>query len=165
MARATKRELEQRVALVGDLVADRMKLHEIRAVVNAKTGWGPSVSDATLKYYMTKSRAVMKASADFDYAEKFGMSICRLERVITRSAAKGDQRTLLAADAQLSKLLDLRGKRSEGQVVDAETARAHLVELLAQESGDDEDTNSKTTRPRPGARRQVKRRGSDRPGG
>jgi hypothetical protein len=114
---------------------------------------------------MTKSRALMRASADFDYDEKLGMSICRLERVITRCAAKGDQRTLLAADSQLSKLLDLRGRRTEGHLVDAETARAHLVELLAQESGDDEDTNSKTTRPRPGARRQVKRRGSDRPGG
>ena len=165
MARATKRELEQRVASVGDLVANRMKLHEIRAVVNAKTSWGPTVSDATLKYYMIKSRAVMKASANFDYDEKFGMSISRLERVITLSAAKGDQRTLLAADAQLSKLLVLRGRRTEAQVVDAKTARAHLVELLAQESGDDEDTSSKTTRPRPGASRQVKRRGSDRPGG
>ena len=93
------------------------------------------------------------------------MSIRRLERVIARSAAKGDMRTLLAADRQLSQRLGLRGRRSEGQVVDAETARAHLVELLAEESGDDEDTNNKTTRPRPGARRQVKRRGSDRPGG
>jgi len=165
MARATKAEIARRVDEVGQLVADRMKLHEIRAVVNAKTTWGPSVSDATLKYYMTKSRAVMKASSNFDYDEKFGMSISRLERVITISAAKGDQRTLLAADAQLSKLLDLRGKRTESQTVDAETARAHLVELLAQESADDEDTNSKATRPRPGARRQVKRRGSDRPGG
>jgi hypothetical protein len=165
MARATKAEVARRVDEVGQLVADRMKLHEIRAVINAKTSWGPTVSDATLKYYMTKSRAVMKTSANFDYDEKLGMSICRLERVITLSAAKGDQRTLLAADAQLSKLLDLRGRRSEGPLVDAETARAHLVELLAQESGDDEDTNSKTTRPRPGAPRQVKRRRGDRPGG
>ena len=122
MARATKAEIARRVDEVGQLVANRMKLHEIRAVVNAKTSWGPTVSDATLKYYMTKSRAVMKASANFDYDEKFGMSISRLERVITLSAAKGDKRTLLAADAQLSKLLVLRGKRSEGPLVDAESS-------------------------------------------
>ena len=44
MARATKREFEQRVALVGGLVADGMGLREIRAFVNAKTDWGPTVS-------------------------------------------------------------------------------------------------------------------------
>ena len=165
MARATKRQIEERVALVGGLVADRMGLREIRAYVNAKTDWGPSVSDATLKYYMTKSRALMKASADFDYAEKFGMSMHRLERVIARSAAKGDLRTLLAADAQLSKLLRLGEKRPEGQLVDAETARAHLAELLEKEIADHEETDSTTTRRRPGAARQVKRRGGDRPGG
>ena len=165
MARATKRELEQRVALVGGLVADCMALREIRAFVNAKTAWGPAVSDATLKYYMTKSRAVMRASANFDYAEKFGISVCRLERVIARSAAKGDQRTVLAADRQLGQRLGLGGKHLDSQLVDAEAARAHLIELLAQERADDEDTKQSTTRPRPGASRQVKRRGSDRPGG
>ena len=107
----------------------------------------------------------MRASANFDYAEKFGISVCRLERVIARSAAKGDQRTVLAADRQLGQRLGLGGKHLESQTVDAETARAHLIELLAQERVDDEDTNSKTTRPRPGASRQVKRRGNDRPGG
>ena len=106
MARATKAEIARRVHDVGQLVADRMGLREIRAFVNAKTSWGPSVSEATLKYYMTKSRAVMRSSADFDYDEKFGMSMWRLERVIARSAAKGDMRTLLTADRQLSKLLD-----------------------------------------------------------
>jgi hypothetical protein len=167
MARATKAEIARRVGEVGRLMADCMGLPEIRAYVNAKTSWGPSVSDATLRYYMSKSRAVMKASADFDYDEKFGMSIHRLERIIARSAAKGDLRTELAADGRLAKLLDLCGKRGTDQLVDAEAARAHLAELLAQEDADDEDTDSTATRPRPRprARRQVERRRSDRPGG
>jgi hypothetical protein len=165
MARATQAEIARRVGEVGRLVADCMGLPEIRAYVNAKTSWGSSVSDATLRYYMGKSRAVMKAAADFDYDEKLGMSIHRLERIIARSAAKGDLRTELAADGRLAKLLDLCGKRGADQLVDVEAARAHLADLLAQEDTDHEDTDSKTTRPHPGARRQTKRRGGDRPSG
>ena len=40
MARATKRELAQRLREVGGLVADCMALREIRAWVNAKTELG-----------------------------------------------------------------------------------------------------------------------------
>ena len=164
MARATKGEVQQRIALVAGLLADCMKLREIRAYVNAKTGWGPTVSDATLKYYMSKARASMKDSADFDFKEEFGIRRCRLERIMARAAAKGDLRTQLAADRQHGEMLGLDARHIEGEKVDPTAARAHLVEQVAQEIADHEDTNKGTTRPRAGTRGEAKGRGGGRPG-
>jgi hypothetical protein len=142
MARATKAELEQRLAEISPLVADCMKIREIRAWVNAKTSWGPQLCDSTLKYYARRARALMKESADFDYAEEFGLTKCRLERIVARASAKGDLRTELAATRQLKELLSLAAPKREDSGIDAEAASAQLVAEVAQDIADHEDTDS-----------------------
>jgi hypothetical protein len=132
MARATKQQLEQRLREVGSLVADCLTLREIRAYVNAKTPWGRCVSDATLKYYIRRSRALMRAAASFDFAEELGIARCRLERIVARAAAKGDLRTQLAATRELDELLGLRSPRPQ-QLIDVEAARRQLIAEIAQE--------------------------------
>ncbi len=139
MARATKAEVEHRVREVSALVCDCMTLREVRAWVNAKTDWGPAVSDSTLKYYGQAARKLMKRSAAFDHDEELGVTKCRLERIIARAAAKGDLRTELAATRQHSELLGLAAPtRIECSGIDIEAARAQLEDDIAQEIADHE---------------------------
>ena len=85
----------------------------------------------------------MKESADFDYAEEFGLTKCRLERIVARAAAKGDSRTELAATRQLIELLSLAAPTQiEGSGADAEAATTQLVAELAQDIADHEHTDS-----------------------
>ena len=59
--RATKAELLRRVAEIFPLVCDCFTLREIRLIVDAKTSWGHSVCDSTLKYYSKLCRAELCA--------------------------------------------------------------------------------------------------------
>jgi len=107
VARSTKAEVARRVAEIFPLVCDCMTLREIRAFADAKTDWGPTVSDSQLKRYLVKARKLMGEAALFDRQEEFGAGRRRLERIIARAAAKGDLRTVLTANRQLSELLGL----------------------------------------------------------
>jgi hypothetical protein len=143
MARATKAQLDQLLSDIGPLVATYLKISEIRIWVNAKTTWGPTVSDSTLKYYARRARAQMKDGVDFDFDGELGLTKCRLERIIARAAAKGDLRTELAATRQHSELLGLAApKRIEHTAVEVEAATEQLVAEIAQEIADREDTDT-----------------------
>jgi hypothetical protein len=107
MARSTKTEVARRVGEIFPLVCDCMTLREIRAYVAAKTDWGSAISDAQLKRYLAAARKLMSEAAVFDRQEEFGAARRRLERIIARTAAKGDLRTMLTANRQLSELLGL----------------------------------------------------------
>jgi hypothetical protein len=107
MARSTKAEILRRVGEIFPLVCDCLTLREIRAYVERKTAWGSAVSDSTLKYYTKLARQQLKEAARFDRAEEIGAAKRRLERIIARSAAKGELRTLLVANKQLTELLGL----------------------------------------------------------
>jgi site-specific recombinase XerC len=137
MARSTKAEVESRVREISALVCDCMALREVRAWVNAKTEWGASVSDSTLKYYARRARALMKTSATFDFDEELGITKCRLERIIARAAAKGDLSTELAATRQHTNLLGLAAPtRIECSGIDIEAARVQLETEIAEEMAD-----------------------------
>jgi hypothetical protein len=144
MARSTKAEIDRRLADVGPLVCDCMTLREVRAWVDAKTSWGPTVADSTLKYYMKRSRDQMRGeAAACDRILERGVAKRRLERIIARSAAKGDLRTELAAHRQLSELLDLAlAKRSTQDDVDIVAACQQLELELAQDLADQEATEA-----------------------
>lgn len=107
MARSTKAEVQRRVGEILPMVCDCMTLREIRAFAAAKTDWGAGVSDSQLKRYMTQARELMREAAIFDRQQEFGASRRRLERIIARAAAKGELRTVLTANRQLSELLGL----------------------------------------------------------
>jgi hypothetical protein len=109
MARSTKAEVGRRVAEIFPLVCDCMTLREIRAFVEAKTDWGRRISDSQLKRYLAEARTLMSEAAIFDRQQEFGAARRRLERVIARAAAKGELRTMLSANRQLSELLGLAG--------------------------------------------------------
>ena len=59
MATATKAEIERRIAEIVPSGRDCLTLREIRAMVNAKTAWGATISDAQLKYYIAAAREQM----------------------------------------------------------------------------------------------------------
>jgi hypothetical protein len=140
MARATKAELQRRLAEVAPLVCDCMTTREVRAWVDVKTAWGPTVSDSALKYYAKRCRALMKAESHFDWDEELGVTKRRLERIIARAAAKGDLRAELAATRQLTELLGLAAPtRLEVGGVDVEAARRQLEEEIAEELAARED--------------------------
>lgn len=107
MARSTKAEVARRVGEVFALVCDCMTLREIRAYADTKTDWGRRVSDSQLKRYMAQARELMAEAAVFDRQTEFGAARRRLERIIARAVAKGDLRTVLTANRQLSELLGL----------------------------------------------------------
>ena len=134
MARSTRAEIERRLAEVAPLVCDCMTLSEVRAWVDAKTAWGPAVTDSALKYYMRRCRAQMRGEADFDRTEELGVTKRRLERIIARAAAKGDLRTELVANRQLTALLGLAAaKRGEQASVDIDAAREALEAEITEE--------------------------------
>ena len=139
MARSTKAELERRLAEVSALVCDCMTLREIRAWASAKTDWGPTVADSTLKYYVRRARALMKQEASFDHDEELGVTKRRLERIIARAAAKGDLRAELAATRQHTELLGSAAPtRLECSGIDIAAARARLEEEIAAEMAERE---------------------------
>ena len=140
MARATKAEIERRLAEVAPLVCDCMTLREVRAWVDAKTAWGTRVSDSTLKNYARRCRAQMKREARFDSDQELGITKRRLERIIARAAAKGDLRTELAATHQLTELLGLAAPTRVDLAAgsDIAAARAQLEEEIAKEMADRE---------------------------
>jgi predicted metal-dependent hydrolase len=138
MARSTKAEIEHRLAEVGPMVCDCMTLREVRAWVDVKTTWGPTVSDSTLKYYMKRAREQMRSeAAALDCLQERGVSKRRLERIIARSAAKGDLRTELAADRQLRELLGTAVSKNR-EPVDATAALERLTLEVAQDIADHE---------------------------
>lgn len=107
MPRSTKAEVARRVAEIFPLVCDCMTLREIRAYANSKTDWGHEISDSQLKRYLARARELMAEAAVFDRQTEFGAAKRRLERIIARAAAKGELRTVLTANRQLSELLGL----------------------------------------------------------
>jgi hypothetical protein len=116
-----------------------MTLREVRAWVDAKTSWGPEVTDSALKYYIKRCRALMKQEASFDCAEELGVTKRRLERIVARAAAKGDLRTELVATRQLTELLGLAtAKRGEQASVDIDAAREALETEITEEMADRE---------------------------
>ena len=141
MARATKAEVQRRIREVAGPLADCMTLRELRAIVNAKTSWGPTVSDSTLKYYSKRARAQMRAAAHFDPIEEFGISMFRYKRIIARAAASGDLRTELAASCQHDRLLNLKPP-AEGEALDAAAARKQFILEIAEEMADHDNPDS-----------------------
>ena len=107
MARSPEAEVARRVGEIFPLVCDCMSLREVRAWVARKTDWGAHISDAQLKRYMAAARTQMREAASYDREQEFGAARRRLERVIARAAAKGELRTVLTANRQLSELLGL----------------------------------------------------------
>ncbi len=136
-ARATKAELLRRVAEIFPLVCDCFTLREIRVVVDAKTSWGRSVCDSTLKYYTKLCRAELREAARYDRAEELGAAKRRLERIIARASAKGELSVQLAAQRQLTELLGLAAPsrnliRHSGEIA-LQTKRSLLVEKILKE--------------------------------
>jgi len=144
--RSTKAEVARRVAEILPLICDCFSLRDIRSIINAKTSWGPTISDSTLKYYIKLCRAQLRAAARFDRAEEIGAAKRRLERIIARSSAKGELSVELAANRQLCDLLGLaaptRSEIRHSGEISLEERRSLLVEKImkevkAQEAGDD----------------------------
>jgi len=134
MARATEAEIIKRIADIFPLVVDCMSLREIRAYSLAKTDWGAAVSEGQLKRYVASARQQMKQAAAFDRVEEIGAAKRRLERIIARSAAKGELRTQLSANRQLSDLLGLAAptKVEHRGEIDIAALRRTLEEELAE---------------------------------
>jgi hypothetical protein len=137
MSRSTKAGVARRVAEIFPLVCDCFSLREIRSIIDAKTTWGPSVSDSTLKYYAKLCRSQLREAARFDRSEEIGAAKRRLERIIARSSAKGELSVELAAQRQLSDLLGLPAPvrseiRHSGEISLAEK-QSLLVEKIMQE--------------------------------
>jgi hypothetical protein len=143
MARSTKAETERRVAYLFPLICDCFTLREIRFIVDAKTDWGPMVSDSTLKYYAKRCRAELRAAARFDRTEEIGAAKSRLERIIARSSAKGEFPTELAANRQLVDLLGLaapsRSEVTHSGEITLEEKQGLLVEKIIEELAEREE--------------------------
>lgn|GEM_PF-1674379 len=107
MGRSTKAEVMRRVADIFPLVCDCMSLREIRAFTLSRTDWGTSVSEAQLKRYCATARQQLEEAARYERKRELGAAKQRLERVIARASAKGQLRTVLAAQKQLTDLLGL----------------------------------------------------------
>jgi hypothetical protein len=136
-SRSTKAEVARRVAEIFPLICDCFTQREIRAYIDAKSSWGRSVSDSTLKYYAKLCRLQLKELARFDREAEIGAAKARLERIIARSAAKGELTTELAANRQLCDLLGLAAPtrsevRHSGEISLAEK-RSLLVEKIMKE--------------------------------
>jgi len=143
MSRSTKAEVARRVAEIFPLVCDCFSLREIRSIIDAKTAWGPTVSDSTLKYYAKLCRAQLCEAARFDRAEEIGAAKARLERIIARSSAKGELSVELAANRQLCDLLGLAAPacseiRHSGEI-GLEAKQSLLVEKIMQELSEREE--------------------------
>ena len=135
--RATKAELLRRVAEIFPLVCDCFTLREIRLIVDAKTSWGHSVCDSTLKYYSKLCRAELAQAAHYDRSEELGAAKRRLERIIARASAKGELSVQLAAQRQLTELLGLAAParstvRHCGEIA-LQAKRSLLVEKILKE--------------------------------
>jgi hypothetical protein len=143
MPRSTKAEVARRVAEIFPLVCDCFSLREIRSIIDARTVWGPMVSDSTLKYYAKRCRAQLCEAARFDRAEEIGAAKARLERIIARSSAKGELSVELAANRQLCDLLGLaapaRSEIRHSGEIGLEAKQSLLVEKIMQELSEREE--------------------------
>ena len=135
--RATKAELARRIDDVFPLVVNCMRPREIRRIVDAKTDWGPTVSDRTLRRYIALAwERVRAAVADLDYGREFGAMKSRIEREIARGFINNDVKAWLMANKLLLALLDLSaanhaGKEDDDQEALAAQARAEIAGQLA----------------------------------
>ena len=134
MAKSTKAEIIKRVADIFPLVVDCLSLREIRTYTLAKTDWGAAISEGQLKRYVATAREEMKGAAAFDRAEEIGAAKRRLERIIARSAVKGELQIELSANKQLSDLLGLAAptKVEHSGEIDIGAVRRTLEEELAE---------------------------------
>jgi hypothetical protein len=137
MSRSTKAEVARRVAEIFPLICDCFSLRDIRTIIDAKTPWGASISDSTLKYYAKLARAQLREAARFDRSEEIGAAKRRLERIIARSSAKGELSVELAACRQLSELLGLpapaRSEIRHSGEISLEAKQSLLVEKILKE--------------------------------
>jgi len=138
VAKSTQAEVMRRVAEIMPLVTDCLTLREIRAYTLSKTDWGASISESQLKRYCAKVRELLREAAKVDAAQEFGAAKRRLERVIARSSARGDMRTLLSANKQLTELLGLAAPQTAQMApfdleAAAAAARAKIEEKIGRE--------------------------------
>jgi hypothetical protein len=137
VARSTKAEVARRVADLFPLVCDCFSLREIRSLIDAKTSWGPTISDSTLKYYISICHRQLREAAHFDRSEEIGSAKRRLERIIARASAKGELQVQLSAQKQLSELLGLpaptRSEVTHSGEISVEEKRSQLVEKILAE--------------------------------
>jgi hypothetical protein len=139
MAKASQAEITRRCAELEPLLIDGLSLHEIRAFAVAKTAWGARISLSQLKRYIARAKQTMRSQAPVDHSYEFVAAKRRGERALARSAAKGDLRTYLAANAQLIDLLGLAAPtRIECSGIDLEAARVQLEAEIAEEMADRE---------------------------
>ena len=139
MAKASQAEIAGRCAILEPLLIDGLALHEIRSYVAAKTPWGAQLSLSQLKRYIVRAKQTMRAQAPIDRSYELVAAKRRGERALARSAATGDLRTYLAANAQLIALLGLAAPtRIECSDVDVAAARAQLEAEIAKEMADRE---------------------------
>ena len=99
------------MAEIFPLVCDCMTLREIRAFVDAKTDWGAGLRRAAQALPGRGAQADEGRPPAYDREQEFGAARRRLERIIARAAAKGELRTVLTANRQLSELLGLAAAR------------------------------------------------------
>jgi len=135
MARATKAEIARRIDELRPLVVECLSLREIRAATVKGTSWGASVSEAQLKRYVARAREQMRDAAVIDRQQEIGAAKLRYERIIAKSAAKGDLGHELAAATRICDLYGLdepkRSELSHSGEIDITLARKILKEELA----------------------------------
>ena len=134
---ASQAEIAQRCATLEPLLIDGLALQEIRSYVATKTPWGVQLSLSQLKRYIARAKQTMRAQAPVDHSYEFVAAKRRGERALARSAARGDLRTYLAANAQLIALLGLAApSRIQCSGIDVTAARAQLEAEIAKEMAD-----------------------------
>ena len=95
---------QREVEIVAELIVCQKPLDEIRKDATDTLG----VPTAQVDVLLAQANAhILDRGSDHDAARERGTAILRLEIVYTRAIRGNDQRTALAAQKELSKLLDL----------------------------------------------------------
>ena len=109
VARVTKKEKEERIAVVADLLAENKRSLEICQIVSAK--WG--ISERTGRRYIKKANEFFKESADIDKEKARGKMLKQLDSLYVDAISddnpeKKDIKTAVLILRETSELLGLK---------------------------------------------------------
>lgn len=134
MAKATEAEVEQRIEEIMPFVVDCFTPREIRAITQAKTAWGATISEVQLKRYIASARKRIRAQAVIDHSYELAAAKLRNERTLARASVKGDLRTYAAVNRQQCGLLGLAAPTPvDLGGIDIDALRQQLAENIAAE--------------------------------
>lgn len=125
----SKAELQRRIAIVMDLLAQKYKRSEIYDYIINESDWG--VTYATMRMYINRAKGEIAKAIQRSAYQNLGESMLDMRYLYRRALDQGDVKTALAVRKEMNTVLHVGEGGEPVDVTNTESSDIELENMLA----------------------------------